>query len=165
VGRFPEDVRVFLAAAGWRSGRDVSERVRGWLRDLYAEDPRVRSALPLFPAAQAALAEFGGLRFTQRKRVGSAYGGFRIELWPDVGRVPVELCEDMAGALGAPVFPLAWHEDGPSVLVVDAGGRVLMLHPVGEFLVGATVDEAIVALVRGAEPSELDDLGRPVRRP
>ncbi|GAA5185140.1 hypothetical protein GCM10023322_28210 [Rugosimonospora acidiphila] len=157
--RFSAEVREVLSAAGWRPGRDVSSRVSQWLSDVYERDPGARRGLTLFPAAQAALAEFGGLRFTQLSRVGYAGGGFRVELWPDEGRVVIDLFTEFGADLGVPVFPLAWYEDGPSDAVVDETGRVFLLHPVGEFLVADTVDEAITALVRGPELREIDDHG------
>ncbi|HWB37821.1 MAG TPA: SUKH-3 domain-containing protein, partial [Rugosimonospora sp.] len=60
--RFPEEVRAALGAAGWLPGRDVTARVEVWLEKFHADFPEARSALPLFPVAAAALAEFGGLR-------------------------------------------------------------------------------------------------------
>jgi hypothetical protein len=160
--RFPEDVREVLAEAGWRPGRDVSTWVAQWLEKVYADNPAARQRLPLFPAAQAALAEFGGLRFTQLKRTGYAGGGFRVELWPDVGRVVVDLYAEFAADIGVPVFPFAWYEDGPSDAAVDANGRVFLLHPTAEFLVAPSVDEAMVALVRGPDLREVDDHGEPL---
>jgi hypothetical protein len=38
-------------------------------------------------------------------------------------------------------------------------GRVFLLHPAAEFLIGATPAEAIVALVRGEQFAEVDDRG------
>lgn len=156
--RLPEDVRAVLTAAGWRSDRDVSAWVTTWLKET--ADAR----LPIFPAARRLLDEFGGLRFRQLKPPGVASGGFDVQFWPTDGRVLVELFAEFAADLGMPVFPLAWYEDGPSDLVVAADGRVFLLHEAGEFLVGATPDEAITRLVRGEPPTEVDDSGEPVRR-
>lgn len=158
--RFPQDVRAILAEAGWWPGRDVSTWVRRWLASVYAENPGAQQRLLLFPAARDALAEFGGLRFTQLKRSGYAGGGFRVETWPAAGRVVVELYVEFGADLGVPVFPLAWYEDGSSDVVVAADGRVFLLHPAAEFLVAEGVDEAITALVRGARLREVDDHGR-----
>jgi hypothetical protein len=157
--RFPEDVREVLTAAGWAPGRDVSAWVRRWLEQVHAADPDVQQKLPLFPAAQAALAEFGGLRFTQMKRVGVAGGGFRVETWPDAGRVVVDLYAEFAADLGVPVFPFAWYEDGPSDVVVDARGRMFLLHPTAEFLIADSVDAAVTALVSTPEFRLVDDHG------
>jgi hypothetical protein len=157
--RFPADVRAVLDEAGWRPGRDVSAWVNRWLREVYDEYAGAREGLTLFPVAQAALAEFGGLRFAQRPRPGDPGSGFRVELWPDVGRVVVDLYTSYAADLGVPVFPFAWYEDGPSDAVVDVHGRVFLLHPIGDFLVADTVDGAITALIRGPELRQVDHHG------
>ncbi len=160
--RLPEDVREVLTAAGWRSARDISARIDAWLAKLYEEQPAARDSLPLFPAAKAALAEFGGLRFKQLTRPGYAGGGFAVETWPDVGRVVLELYTDFAADLGARVFPFAWYEDGPSDAVVAEDGRVFLLHPAGLYLLGETVDAAVIELVRGPELREVDEHGTPL---
>jgi hypothetical protein len=157
--RFAPEVREVLTAAGWQPGRDVSAWVSQWLAKLYADDPDAQRRLPVFPVARAALAEFGGLRFTQLSRVGYAGGGFRVEVWPDVGRVVVDLFAEFAEDIGVPVFPFLWYEDGPSDAVVDQNGRVFLLHPAGEFLVADNVDEAVAAFVRGPRLREVDDHG------
>jgi hypothetical protein len=158
--RFPGEVRDVLYDAGWRPGRDVSASVDRWLREVYAEHPAAREVLPMFPAARTALAEFGGLRFTQQRRLGYAGGGFRIETWPDAGRMVVDLYVGYATEIGGPVFPFAWYEDGPSDVVVDARGRVYLLHPAGDFLLAGTVDAAITALIWGPELHETNEYGR-----
>ncbi|GIH14084.1 SUKH-3 domain-containing protein [Rugosimonospora africana] len=157
--RFTAEVREVLSGAGWQPGRDVSAWVSQWLAKVYEEHPDAGRRLPMFPAARAALAEFGGLRFTQLSRVGYAGGGFRVEVWPDVGRVLVDLFAEFAADIRVPVFPFLWYEDGPSDAVVDENGRVFLLHPAGEFLVADSVDEAVTAFVRGPELRAVDDHG------
>ncbi|WP_433056677.1 SUKH-3 domain-containing protein [Dactylosporangium sp. CS-033363] len=153
--RFPDDVRHVLTAAGWRSDRNVAAWVSTWLSGL---DGR----LPIFPVARRLLDEFGGLTFRQLKRPGVATGGFDVEFWPSEGRVMVDLFVEFAGDLGQAVFPLAWYEDGPSDLVAAADGRIFLLHEAGEFLVGATPDEALTRLVRGEPFTPVDDSGEVV---
>jgi hypothetical protein len=158
--RFPEQVRRVLVEAGWQPGRDVTARVQRWLEsEVYAPDPALRDRLPLFPAARAALAEFGGLRFTQLKRIGHATGGFRVEIWPDVGPVPVQLCQSCADDFGVRVFPFAWYEDGSTTVVIDERGRVYLLGHAEEYLLGATVDEALANLVGPGRWPSVDDHG------
>jgi hypothetical protein len=160
--RLPEDVRRVLTAAGWRSDRDVRARVSTWLRALYAGTPGLADRLPIHPVARKLLDEFGGLRFRRLTRAGSIWGGFDVEVWPTRGRVMVDLFVEFGADIGVPVFPLAWYEDGDSDIVSAADGRVFLLHEAGEFLIGATPDEAIIQLVR-AEPFTLvDDHGEPL---
>ncbi|MFI5906765.1 SUKH-3 domain-containing protein [Dactylosporangium sp. NPDC051541] len=148
--RFPEDVRTVLTAAGWRSDRSVAAWVESWATGV---------PLPLFPVARRVLEEFGGLKFRQLKPVGQATGGFDVQFWPTEARVLVDLFAEHAGDIGMPVFPIAIYEDGPSDICVSADGRVFLLHEAGEFLIGATPDEAIVRLVRGEPFTEVDTDG------
>ncbi|WP_426510232.1 SUKH-3 domain-containing protein [Dactylosporangium sp. McL0621] len=157
--RFPDDVRQVLAKAGWRSDRNVGTWVSSWLRDVYAATPGLEARLPLFPVARRILEEFGGLAFRQLKQPGVATGGFDVQFWPTQGRLLADLFVEFAADLGMPVFPLAWFEDGPSDIVAAADGRVFLLHEAGEFLVGATPDEALTRLVRGEPFAEVDDSG------
>ncbi|WP_213455832.1 SUKH-3 domain-containing protein [Rhizomonospora bruguierae] len=148
-------MRRVLTAAGWYAGRDVSDRVATWLRQL-------PGSLPVHPVARALLDEFGGLAFRQLRRIGSASGGFDVRFWPLRGRVLVDLFAEFAADLGVPVFPLAWYEDGESDIACAADGRVFLLHEAGEFLVGPTPEQAIVRLVRGEPFTLVDDHGNPV---
>ncbi|GAA1284201.1 hypothetical protein Psi02_33990 [Planotetraspora silvatica] len=159
----PEDVRRVLTAVGWRSDRDVSAWVSTWLRDLYAGIPGSADRLPIHPAARELLDEFGGLSFRQLKQPGSTSGGYDVQVWPTEGRVLVDLFVAFGTDIGVPVFPLAWYEDGPGDIVCAADGRVYLLHEAGEFLIGATPDEAIIRLVRGEPFTPVDDHGEPLR--
>jgi hypothetical protein len=154
--RFPDDVRAMLRAAGWFPGRDISVQVADWLSRVHEEQPVAQELLPMFPVARAALAEFGGLQLEAQRRYGNPHGGFRIETWPDVGRVVLETYTDWAITIGASVFPLAWYEDGSSDIVVDERGRVYLLGLADNYLVAETVDEAIIALLRSAELTVFD---------
>ena len=157
--RFPDDVRHVLSAAGWRSDRNVGAWVSSWLNDVYGATPGLERRLPIFPAARRLLDEFGGLTFRQGKLPGVPTGGFEVQFWPTDGRVLAELFAEFGADLGQPVFPLAWYADGPSDIVAAADGRVFLLHEAGEFLVGATPDEAVTRLVRGEPFAEVDDHG------
>jgi hypothetical protein len=160
--RLPEEVRRVLTEAGWRSDRNVGAWVSSWLREVYDATPGAEQRLPLFPAARRMLQEFGGLAFRQLKQPGVPTGGFNVRFWPTKGRIMLELFAEFGADLGMPVFPLGYYEDGPSNLVVAADGRVFLLHEAGEFLVGATPDEAMTHLVRGEPFVEVDDTGAPL---
>jgi hypothetical protein len=138
--RLPEDVREVLAAAGWQSGRDISARINAWAsRD---------AELELFPAAAAALAEFGALRLT-------APGSGRLVItWPEMPRTVPAAYASFARDLGQPVYPFAWYEDGPSDAVIARDGSLSLLHPAALYRLGATVEDAITALVRGTPLAE-----------
>ena len=159
--RWPRDVREVLTAAGWRPGRHVAAQVSTWLWQVYDLHPGAADRLPVHPVARRLLDEFGGLTFRRPERVGSGSGGFDVELWPTSGRVLVDLFAEFGADLGAPVFPLAVYQDGPSDIVCAADGRVFLLRMAGKFLVGPNPDQAIVRLVRGETFIPVDDRGEP----
>lgn len=144
-GRFPPDVRSVLEKAGWFPGRDVSAAVGQW-EIRFAE---TLAQLPFFPVVRAALCEFGGLVLPQYGPSGSLGGGFTSYLHPTGGGVGVEAAEGFAEEYGNAVFPLGNNQDGPAEIVMDEQGRVFFLHWAEDFFLGAGVDAALVALIRG----------------
>lgn len=152
--RFPADVREVLEKAGWFPGRDMTAAVNLWLTRFADE----LTGLEFFPAARAALVEFGGLRLAQFGGYGEPGGGFGSAIHPTRGGVLTEESEVFAEEFDNPVFPLGNNADGPSELVIDAQGRVFLLHWADDFLVGPDIDAAIVKLVRGGEMPEASDL-------
>lgn len=144
--RFPADVSEDLRAAGWRPGRNVAASVNEWL-----DRTGIDRELPMFDAARAALDEFGGLTINQRGPGGKAGGGFTSHLYPGKNAPTTPTIREFAELIGLPVFPLGDHADGPSHLVVDTTGRVFLLHPMDDYLVGETVDDAMMWLVHGGD--------------
>ncbi|GIJ79983.1 SUKH-3 immunity protein [Micromonospora phaseoli] len=152
-GRFPPDVRQVLDKAGWFPGRDRTASVNLWMVRFADE----LAGLDCPPVARAALVEFGGLRLPQFGRRGHLGGGFTSYIHPTLGGVVTEAARAFAEEYDNPVYPLGNNEDGPSELVVDAQGRVFMLHWADDFFVGPDVDSAIVKLIRGGDLSEASD--------
>ncbi|GGM60611.1 hypothetical protein GCM10011608_52120 [Micromonospora sonchi] len=152
-GRFPPEVRHVLETAGWFPGRDVTSAVDHWMV-RFADD---LAGLECPPVARAALVEFGGLRLPQFGRSGRLGGGFTTYVHPTRGGVLTESARIFAEEYDNPVYPLGNNEDGPSELVVDAQGRVFMLHWADDFFVGPDIDSAIVKLIRGGPMAEASD--------
>jgi hypothetical protein len=159
--RFGERVLAVLRGAGWLPGRDVNAAVEHWLDQKYAEVPSARERLPLFPAARAALAEFGGLHLEQYGPSGRTVGGgFSTDINPAEGRLMVDVYSAFADMIGQPVFPLGNYADDPAEFVIDAQGRVFLLHWSNYFFIADTIDGAITKMVEGiGEPPPLDDDG------
>ncbi|PZG20391.1 hypothetical protein C1I95_09585 [Micromonospora craterilacus] len=151
--RFPPDVRHVLEQAGWFPGRDFGAAVDHWMVRFADE----LAGLDCPPIARNALVEFGGLRLPQFGRRGHLGGGFMSYIHPTRGGVVTEAARDFAEEYDNPVYPLGNNEDGPSELVVDAQGRVFMLHWADDFFVGPDVDSAIVKLIRGGPMAEASD--------
>ncbi len=137
--RFPDDVREALRRAGWFPGRSVPGEAARWAVYVEGEAP----GTAMFTAAEAVLTEFGGVEVPNEPKFPFAFHPAE----------PAPEEEDFAGlgeVLGTPVFPIGVRrDDGPSHLVVDADGRVFLHHWAGSFFLAPTVDEAIIALVRG----------------
>jgi len=153
AGRFPPDVRHVLDEAGWFPGRDITAAVDQWVARFATE----LAGMTVPPVARAALTEFGGLVLPQFGRDGEPGGGFASYLHPTRGGVVTDAARVFAEEYDNPVFPLGNHEDGPAELVIDAQGRVFMLHWVDDFVVGAGIDAALIALIRGTELAEASD--------
>lgn len=142
--RFPADVLAALRESRWQPGRDVSGDVARWMEHARTFPTDSGEPLLLFPAARAALDEFGGLRI-------EAPGKYPFSFQPADHEPDHELYAGLEEILGKQVFPIGVrHDDGPSELTIDADGRVFASHWSGSYFVGPTLDEAIGTLVRGA---------------
>jgi hypothetical protein len=152
--RFPADVLADLREAGWYPGRDVTSAVQKWL-----ERTGIERELPIFPVAMAALAEFGGLTVPQRGPNGKPGGGWASTFYPTrITPTTVEVIE-FGELINARVFPIGGNADGPSHLVMDESGRVFMLHPVDDFFIAESMDEALIWVTRGGDLPAIDDNG------
>lgn len=170
--RFPFELQQRLFAIGWTPGRDVSDVVDPWLGEAL---PRLREyeftrhgyrEVEPFAAALRVLYEFGGVRsadagpgVTSARIPFVVFPGDRAEersLWLGAPTVA-----DLAARLGQPVFQLGTVENGAALLVIAGDGSVHLAGTVERF-VGASFDEALVALLDGdlpdpaADPYEID---------
>ncbi len=154
--RFPLDVAEYLVGAGWRPGRDVPDVVLlPWYQAVAVARQANGQLYVPHDAALAALREFGGLHVMPglRTALGFAPAGHRLD---------AELFEGLDETLGEPIYPIGvFYDDGPSELVMDAGGRVFLAQFVrGPLFVAETFDAAVIRLVRAVDnPLEpvLDD--------
>jgi hypothetical protein len=154
--RFPADVLAELRRAGWQPGRDVAPAVTGWIDSVVRALPLEEGeSLEPFPAARAALDEFGGLRVAPRHVYPFAF--------QPTGHFPdLELFLGLGGMIGRRVFPIGVHADGetdPAELTIDEDGRVFVCDTSGCYFAGQTLDEALTRLVRGVGDT-LPEVGR-----
>lgn len=141
--RFPPEVHSDLLAAGWWPGRDVAAAVDQWL-----DRTGIDRELPMFDAARRALDEFGGLDIPQRGPSGKPGVGFTSRLYPrKLGPTTPEIHE-FVEIIGRPVFPIGGNDNGPGHLVIDVDGRVYLLGPFDDYLVGDTFDAALAWMTR-----------------
>ncbi|GAA1648714.1 SUKH-3 domain-containing protein [Actinoplanes couchii] len=155
-GRFPAEVAWELAAGGWGESRRAE-------KDLaYVRDGRHRGTEHLieeFPAARAAYLQFHD---TAPHRNGPGLGQ-RVRLFhigPFHGVVYLaDALHELGQVVGARMYPLGTEGFDEAVLAIDERGRVFSLDQGGEWFVGETLDEAIIALVMGLPNARVRDDG------
>jgi hypothetical protein len=157
--RFPEEVAGALAADGW--GPDTrEERERDGLRlvERIERSAGGEFALASFPAARAALAEFydtglmiNGSGVAQRVRWFQLGSGGLYHL--------ADPLHEFGALIGARMFPLGREGFTEAILAIDERGRVFSLDQGGEWFIGETLDEAIVALATGLPAARIHDDG------
>ena len=149
-GRFPPDVRQALDDAGWFPGRDIPAAVGQWEEDFAGQ----LAGMTLYPAARAAMREFGGLSIAQ---FAAPDGGDHSHIFPTGGGVDVDRAEGFMEEYQHAVFPLGNYQDGPAELVMDEQGRVFLLHWANDWYLGANIDAALISLVRRGRWPEAAD--------
>jgi hypothetical protein len=142
--RFPPDVRMALEDAGWFPGRDIAAAVDQWKVD-FADQV---AGMMFYPAARAAMREFGGLDIPQ---AAAPEGGYHSYIFPTGGDVSTDRLEGFLENYEHPVFPLGNHQDDSTELAIDERGRVFFLHWADSFYLGANIDAALVSLIRSGD--------------
>jgi hypothetical protein len=158
-GRFPDEVAWALAADGWgpstgakreRDGLQAVERIE--------RSPGAEFTLEAFPAARAAFAEFydtglsiNGPGVAQRVRWFQLGSGGLYHL--------ADPLHELGVLVGGRMFPLGREGFDEAILAIDDHGRVFSLDQGGEWFVGESLDEAIVALATGLPAARIHDDG------
>ncbi|SNY58612.1 SUKH-3 domain-containing protein [Paractinoplanes atraurantiacus] len=142
-GRFPHDVARTLAGGGWVGPVDQSALVT---RAVEISGDRLRP----FEAAQRAIAEFAGVR-CGRRGPGTRRAVRLLRLDPVPGAYAAGALAELGELIGEELFPIGVEGDD-AVVAIDTRGRVFVLDQGGEWMVGATVDEALVSLLTGDGP-------------
>lgn len=154
--RFPAAVLHLLASAGWVDGRaadaaEVSRRVEA-VRAVTGQEHRH----DIFPAAVAALTEFGGLA-TSTTGPGTHHWVRPIRIDPAAAAHTADLLAESGTALGARLFPLGVVGNDEALLAIDDGGRVFALDQAGEWLLGQDLDAALVTLLTGGPATLVEE--------
>ncbi len=148
--RFPPVVTETLVAAGWRPGARDDERAKSWavrIAGYAAPDGRHH---PVVPAALEAYAEFGGLVLPAGDG-GEEIAASTVDLDPFRALHTVATLAGLSAAISSPLTPLGEEGDGTGVLAVDAEGRVFVCDHGGDWYLGASLDEALTALIVGRQ--------------
>jgi hypothetical protein len=141
TGRFSVAAETALRRAGWEPGRRATGGLNRCIGRL--DSP---NGFRIFPAAQTALEEFGGMAFDQRGP-GISHGLHPFNLDPLVALGEEELFREFSATLGLPLYPLG--DDGMgNFLAMDERGRVHVLtHEL--LVVGERMEDALERLTRG----------------
>ena len=139
-------VTAALRAAGWREGRDCVASLLEWKSSLAAE------GFEMFPAAEAVLREFGGLKVVNRGP-GEELARSSFEVDPSLASGERDRFAAFEAPLGKRLFPLGEVDEGHAFLACADDGKIYMLGDRLWFL-GADVREAFGKLIIGlkAEP-------------
>jgi hypothetical protein len=158
MSRFATEVDMILRASGWTDGRQVTEASAEAIQIVCAQPGADGSRHVPFPAAEAALAEFGGL-FVRQDEPGSELRRRPFALDPTMAAATAATLADLSRVLGVRLFPLGVEGDGDAVLTIDEQGRVFAFDHAGEWFLGQTLDEALTTLITGTSPPRVKDDG------
>jgi hypothetical protein len=158
VSRFPIEVESVLRASGWTDGRQVPETSAEAIRIVCAQPGADGSQHVPFPAAEAALAEFGGI-FVRQDEPGLELRRRPFALDPTMAAATAATLADLGRLLDTRLFPLGVEGDGDAVLTIDEQGRVFAIDHAGEWFLGPTLEAALTTLIVGTEPPRIKDDG------
>ncbi|SHN03143.1 SUKH-3 domain-containing protein [Cryptosporangium aurantiacum] len=158
MSRFPTEVETVLRASGWTEGRRVPEASAEAIRIVCAQPGADGSRHVPFPAAEAVLAEFGGI-FVRQDEPGRELRRRPFALDPTMAAATAATLADLGRLLGVRLFPLGVEGDGDAVLTIDEQGRVFAFDHAGEWFLGPTVEAALITLITGTSPARVRDDG------
>ena len=151
--RFNDRTTPILLGAGWTVGRDLGAEADEMIARTVAGAADLGHELEPFPAAVAAIHEFGGLTFTKEVLAETTdFSGTDLRVDPSAalewvrrtGRV-------LERTLGKRCFPLGRDLEFGFVLWIDSDGGVYEVYEDGDLihLVGETVDKAVTNWLEG----------------
>ena len=142
-----KSVTAALHAAGWREGRDCGAALLEWKTTLAAE------GFDMFPAAEAVLREFGGLKIISRGS-GEEQARSSFEVDPLLAKGERDRFAAFEAPLGRRLFPLGDVENGHAFLACSDDGKIYM---VGDhiWLLGSDVLAAFRKLIAGLKTEPL----------
>ncbi len=156
--RFPAQVDEVLRTAGWSEGRRTDAEAAMAVDMVRQQIGRNGERSEPFAAATAVLNEFGGIYVIQdgpgehlRRRP------FAID--PTDVAATTETLADLGKRLHTRLFPIGMEGDHDSILAVDEAGNVYAIDHTGTWLLGDTIDAALITLVTGTQPARLNSAG------
>ncbi|NBD08506.1 SUKH-3 domain-containing protein [Corallococcus silvisoli] len=148
MGVLSSVARSRLVAAGWVEGRDVGDQVALWREMLEAQ-----GGFKIFPAAERALRQFGGI-VVRQDGVGLTCHRQSFVVDPMVAVRSRKLFGRYEVFLGVGLYPLGRVFDGEAYLAIAEDERVFAVGE-GAWYFGLGVVEAMDALLVGRMPKLL----------
>ncbi|HEX3816501.1 MAG TPA: SUKH-3 domain-containing protein [Mycobacteriales bacterium] len=156
--RFPPEVLQVLRDAGWSEGRRTDAEAAMAVDIVGAQVGRHGERTGSFPAAVAALSEFGGVYVIQ-DGPGRDLARRPFAIDPTEVAATTETLADLGKRLRTRLFPIGMEGDHDSILAVAESGRVYAIDHAGVWLLGDSMDAALITLVTGTQPPRLDSQG------
>lgn len=142
--RFSDVVENILREAGWFPGRTMGNTLLQSNRDLERAN-----GFELFPAAEAAISEFGGLVVDQ-EGPGTVYAREPFHIDPTLAIYEGELFAECSEKLKTKLYPLGEAATGNYFLAIGEDGRVFLIME-DILSVGENIDQALENLILGNE--------------
>jgi SUKH-3 immunity protein len=164
--RFNERTTPVLLGAGWTVGRDLGAEADEMIARTVAGAAELGYELEAFPAAVAAIHEFGGLTFTKEALAETTgFDGTDLRVDPSAALQWVRPTgQALERTLGRRCFPLGRDLEFGFVLWIDSDGGVYEVYEDGGLihLVGATVDKAVTHWL---EDDPFEEISVPTDKP
>ena len=142
MGRFSTKTDDALRQAGWYPGRQVPDLVNSWRASLLASD-----GIEIFPSAERALLEFGGLEFHEQGP-GESRSREPFTLDPTLCLYESDRFSELSPQVNTRLYPLGEAEGGLCFLAVGENGRIYFVMQDIELL-AEDIDQALEKLIRG----------------
>ena len=139
--RFPDEVDRILRSCGWT----------GILKDQI--DLKLPPQFKIFPAAEKALKEFGGLYYKPDSIRGNEFGRAEFKITPGDFTRSTYLFEEEERGIGKKLYPIGEALNYPIDLLIADDGTPYSHSEYGIFQDGDTFDDTLISLILGMRPS------------
>jgi hypothetical protein len=146
--QFSDKVERVLRDAGWFPGRNIGDLVLKWKQELMVSD-----GFEMFPKAEEALSEFGGLLVNQNgPGITCARESFHI--LPTLAIDEADRFSVFSDYLQTKLYPLGEAVVGHGFRAIGEDGRVFLVEQ-DIMLNGNNMDEALEHLILGIQSEEI----------
>jgi hypothetical protein len=128
----------------------VHDETLAWIKEILGRQSDPGYSEP-FPEAVSILDEFGGLRVdVNGPGVSMKRSPFNLD--PRQGLLGSGAYQRLAATSGYATFPIGVHHDQGGALAIDEKGRIFLIHPVDDMLVGRDIHDGLNNLILGVRP-------------